>query len=141
MKLKSPARASSKEEFHMQSEMKRIERENWDFSPRRLGEMAWRSEEDAPDGVPVLDLAILRGAKGTGEQRKGLAGLREAVTQSGFFYVKKHGISEKEIEAISNSARSFFGQPEEYKRAFDRHQQVRGYTGYRFESTARFFGT
>jgi deacetoxycephalosporin-C synthase/deacetoxycephalosporin-C hydroxylase len=125
----------------MQSEMKRIERENWDFSPRRLSEMAWRSEEDAPDGVPVLDLAILRGANGTGEQRKGLVALREAVTHSGFFYVKNHGISEEEIEAISNSTRSFFGQPEEYKKAFDRHQQVRGYTGYRFESTARFFGT
>jgi isopenicillin N synthase-like dioxygenase len=115
--------------------------ENWDFTPRRLDRMAWHSEADAPDGVPVLDLAALRGAEGSSARTRALGSLRESVTQSGFLYVKNHGITDEEIESIANATRRFFGRPEEYKAAFDRHREVRGYTGYRFESTARFFGT
>ena len=96
----------------MQTEMKRIENENWDFSPRRQSQMSWYAETDAPAGVPVIDLAILRGASGLVEQRQALGVLREAVTQSGFFYVKNHGIAEAEIETISNLTRAFFGKPQ-----------------------------
>ena len=104
--------------------------ENWDFNPRPLSRMNWYPESAAPEGVPILDLAAMQ-----------LAGLREAVTNSGFLYVKNHGISDEEIEAISNETRIFYGQPEAYKNQFDHREHVRGYTGYRLESTARFFGT
>lgn len=125
----------------MQTEMKRIEHENWDFRPRPLGTMQWHAEAEAPAGVPVLDLSVLRGQAGAEAQRQALGILRAAVTQSGFFYLKNHGIAEEEIEVMANLTRAFFGQPEEYKKAFDRHEQVRGYTSYRYESTARLFGT
>ncbi|GAA4463227.1 isopenicillin N synthase family oxygenase [Nibrella saemangeumensis] len=124
----------------MQTELKK-EHENWDFSARQHSQLNWYAETDAPPGVPVIDLSILRGAEGAGERQRALDALREAVTKSGFFYVKNYGITDKEIEAISNATRGFFGHPEDYKQAFDRHEQVRGYTGYRLESTARFFGT
>jgi deacetoxycephalosporin-C synthase/deacetoxycephalosporin-C hydroxylase len=115
--------------------------ENWDFSPRPLNQMRWYSEADAPAGVPVIDLNALRGDAGVSARKKALAALRDAVTQSGFFYLKNPGMTDDEIEALSNLTRAFYGEPEEYKQRFDRHDQVRGYTGYRFESTARFFGT
>lgn len=115
--------------------------ENWDFSARLTDGMNWYTEADAPKGVPVLDLAVLRGEAGPEQQCKALDALRAAVTESGFFYVKNHGISTSGIEEISNVTRAFYGQPEDYKQAFSKHEQIRGYTGYRFESTARFFGT
>jgi deacetoxycephalosporin-C synthase/deacetoxycephalosporin-C hydroxylase len=89
----------------------------------------------------VLDLAVLCGEAGAGMQAEALQRLGEAVTGSGFFYLKNHGIAEDAIEQVARQTRSFFSMPEPYKRQFDRHQQIRGYTGYRFESTARFFGT
>jgi isopenicillin N synthase-like dioxygenase len=116
-------------------------RENWDFSPRETGQMAWYAEADAPAGVPVLDLAALRGDAGEEARRTALEALRKSVTGSGFFYVKNHGMTEAEIEAISNTTRAFFGRPEAEKQTCNGHDTVRGYTGYRYESTARFFGT
>lgn len=115
--------------------------ENWDFSPRRQLDLKWHDEAEAPTGVPILDLTILRGLAGRLAQRKELDSLRKAVTGSGFFYIKNFGISDEDIENISNITRAFYGEPEAYKNLFDRHEQVRGYTGYRFESTARFFGS
>ncbi|HNM27232.1 MAG TPA: 2-oxoglutarate and iron-dependent oxygenase domain-containing protein, partial [Saprospiraceae bacterium] len=115
--------------------------ENWDFGPRFMHKMNWHAESDAPKGVPIIDLSALRGEAGSASQRHALDQLGEAVTQSGFFYIKNFGVSEAAMEAISNVTRAFFGQPEEYKQHFDHHQQIRGYSGYRFESTARFFGT
>jgi isopenicillin N synthase-like dioxygenase len=115
--------------------------ENWDFSPLCFGELPWHPESDAPEGVPILDLGVMLDERNPAARRAQLSALREAVTNSGFLYVKNHGISEGELEAIAGATRSFFGQPEEYKLAFDHHADVRGYTGYRFESTARFFGT
>ncbi|QHV99438.1 isopenicillin N synthase family oxygenase [Spirosoma endbachense] len=124
----------------MQTELTK-EYENWDFSARQQSQLNWYAETDAPTGIPVIDLAILRGAAGSAQRQQALDALRGAITESGFFYVKNFGISEDEIEVISNATRSFFGQPEEYKQAFNRYKQIRGYTGYRFESTARLFGT
>ncbi|SHL97012.1 2-oxoglutarate and iron-dependent oxygenase domain-containing protein [Chitinophaga sp. CF418] len=121
--------------------MQNTTHENWNFKPLPIDKMNWYTEEDAPEGVPVLDLSVLHGAAGHEQQKNALDALRTAVTESGFFYVKNHGIPEQSIGAISNITRAFYGQPEEYKQAFGRHEQIRGYTGYRFESTARFFGT
>lgn len=115
--------------------------ENWDFSPRTLSRMNWHTESEAPQGVPILDLAAMLDARKPIEQRRQLAALREAVTNSGFLYVKNHGISDEEIEAISNETRNFFGKPEVYKNQFDHREVIRGYTRYRLESTARLFGS
>lgn len=115
--------------------------ENWDFSPRSINRMNWYAEQDAPVGVPVLDLSLLNGDAGHILKQRELELLCDAITGSGFFYIKNFGVSESEIESISNITRAFFGQPESYKTRFDRHHQVRGYSGYRYESTARFFGS
>lgn len=125
----------------MSSSNRSARHENWDFNPRSLSQMNWHSESEAPEGVPILDLAAMLDLSKPAERRRQLDALREAVTNSGFLYVKNHGISDEEIEAISNETRTFFGEPPEYKNQFDRHEIVRGYTGYRLESTARFFGT
>jgi len=117
------------------------EHENWDFRPRSLRHMPWHSEAEAPAGVPILDLALMLDAGKPSERRKQLGALREAVTHSGFLYLKNHGIADEEIEAIANETRAFYGQPESYKSQFDHRNDVRGYTGYRNESTARLFGT
>jgi isopenicillin N synthase-like dioxygenase len=114
--------------------------ESWDFNPRSFREMAWYGESDAPDGVPVLDLAAMLDVR-NGSRRRQLAALRDAVTSSGFLYLKNHGIAEDALAAISCETRTFYGQPEAYKRSFDHRDQIRGYTGYRVESTARLFGT
>lgn len=116
-------------------------RENWEFSPLCFRDLPWHSESEAPEGVPVLDLGAMLDASRPSARRARLGALREAVTSSGFLYLKNHGIAETDLEAIAGTTRSFFGEPEAYKRRFDRHAQVRGYTSYRFESTARFFGT
>jgi len=115
--------------------------ENWDFSTPAYAGYRWHPESAAPAGVPVLDLAVLRGEAGAQRQQEALQRLGEAVTESGFFYLKNHGIAEEAIERLAQQTRSFFGMPESHKRQFDHHQRIRGYTGYRFESTARFFGT
>ncbi|MCU0655007.1 MAG: hypothetical protein MUF64_06865 [Polyangiaceae bacterium] len=115
--------------------------ENWNFNAPAYGEHRWHPESAAPPGVPVLDLAVLRGESSPELQQEALRRLAEAVTGSGFFYLKNHGIAEEAIEQVARQTRKFFGMPEPYKHQFDHHQRIRGYTGYRFESTARFFGT
>ncbi len=116
-------------------------RENWDFRPITLSALRWHDESEAPDGIPVLDLDVLGDRSRPAARAAQLEALRDAVTRSGFLYVKNHGISDAEIEAISNETRAFYGEPEAYKREFDKHADIRGYTSYRFESTARFFET
>jgi isopenicillin N synthase-like dioxygenase len=116
------------------------EPERRDFRPRELSRMAWHSEAEAPAGVPVLDLAVLGGAEGSSAKRRTLDALREAATWSGLFYVKNHGIADDVIEAISDRTRGFFGEPDEYKKAFDRHMQARGYATHRSESMTYTMG-
>lgn len=125
----------------MQTEWNSNVDENWDFSPHEVSRLRWYEEDAAPPGVPVLDLGALRGAQGPAEQADALRLLRQSVTQSGFFYLKNHRLTDADIEAIANRSRAFFSLPEEEKKRCDHHRVTRGYTGYRFESTARFFGT
>lgn len=115
--------------------------ENWDFRTRAYADHRWHPESAAPAGVPVLDLSVLCGSAGRAPQEAALQQLAAAVTESGFFYLKNHGIREADLEAVARQTRRFFGRPEAEKLAYDHHQRIRGYTGYRFESTARFFGT
>jgi isopenicillin N synthase-like dioxygenase len=115
--------------------------ENWDFSPRSFREMAWYSEADAPPGVPILDLASMCDLNSRKQTSRSFEALGDAVRNSGFLYIKNHGIEETEIESLANATRQFFGESERYKAQFDGGDRIRGYSSYRAESTARFFGT
>lgn len=118
-----------------------LETENWNFMPLNLTALPWYSESDAPEGIPILDLHKLS-SQTTPEIRKlSLQILQQAITESGFFYIKNHGISDEEIEFISNCTRNFYSHSEEFKMQFDHREESRGYSHYRLESTARFFGT
>ncbi|MCU0755318.1 MAG: hypothetical protein MUE46_09370 [Xanthomonadales bacterium] len=58
--------------------------ENWDLTTRAYADYRWHAESEAPTGVPVLDLAVLRGVHGREAQAAALSELAEAVTASGF---------------------------------------------------------
>lgn len=63
--------------------------------------------------VPVIDLAHIRG---TDEQRETLAAtIRDASENTGFFYIKNHGIPKETINGAFSQAQAFFTQPEELK--------------------------
>ncbi|KAF6809837.1 2OG-Fe(II)oxygenase superfamily protein [Colletotrichum sojae] len=63
--------------------------------------------------VPVVDLA---GIRGSDSDRKALAAvIRDAAENTGFFYIKNHGIPEQTIDAAFSQAQAFFGQPDEKK--------------------------
>ncbi|KAM0332419.1 hypothetical protein ACHAQA_002699 [Verticillium albo-atrum] len=63
--------------------------------------------------VPIIDLS---GIYGDDEQRRELAKMiREASTNTGFFYIKNHGIPKDKIEAAYKQGRGFFAQPAEKK--------------------------
>ncbi|GJC92978.1 2OG-Fe(II) oxygenase [Colletotrichum higginsianum] len=63
--------------------------------------------------VPVIDLSNLRG---TESERKDLAAtIRDAAENTGFFYIKNHGVPKSTIEAAFKQAQTFFSQPSEKK--------------------------
>ncbi|MCB9694392.1 MAG: isopenicillin N synthase family oxygenase [Alphaproteobacteria bacterium] len=117
-----------------------VTHENWSFEPVVLRDLPWHEKSEAPPGIPVLDVALMGDTTRPEERTRQLATLREAVTSSGFFYVENHGIPDETLEAIANATRRFYALPEAFKERFHRHEAIRGYTAYRFESTARFFG-
>lgn len=71
-----------------------------------------------PSEVPVIDLS---GIYGDIDARKALArAVGEAAENTGFFYIKNHGISKDIINAAYEQGQTFFTQPEEKKRLVSR---------------------
>ncbi|KAF4809274.1 2-oxoglutarate-Fe(II) type oxidoreductase hxnY [Colletotrichum siamense] len=67
----------------------------------------------SPSEVPVIDLSHIRGAEA---DRKALAAtIRDAAENTGFFYIKNHGIPKAAIDAAFKQAQAFFSQPNEKK--------------------------
>lgn len=67
-----------------------------------------------PSEVPVIDLF---GIYGDLDSRKALAAIiREASENTGFFYIKNHGIPKAIIDVARAQSEAFFSQPEEHKR-------------------------
>ncbi|CAK41789.1 isopenicillin N synthase family dioxygenase [Aspergillus niger CBS 101883] len=65
------------------------------------------------DEIPVIDLV---GIDGDLDSRTVIAGkIRTAAQNTGFFYIKNHGISEDLIASALTQAKAFFHQPEEEK--------------------------
>ncbi|KAH6670867.1 2OG-Fe(II) oxygenase superfamily protein [Plectosphaerella plurivora] len=77
--------------------------------------------------VPTIDLS---GIYGDEAQRKALAEvIREAATNTGFFYMKNHGIPKEKIDAAYNQARTFFAQSPE-KKALVKQSKSSFYNGW-----------
>ncbi|KPM40523.1 hypothetical protein AK830_g6057 [Neonectria ditissima] len=63
--------------------------------------------------VPTIDLSNVRG---NDLERRALANtIRHAAENTGFFYIKNHGIPKSQIDAAFQQAQSFFSQPVEKK--------------------------
>ena len=78
--------------------------------------------------LPVIDLSRLH--DGAEQQFLDVAGkITSACALSGFFYVRGHGIPEKAIDALRQTARQFFAQSDGEKRQIAINQHNRGYLG------------
>ena len=78
------------------------------------------------DEIPIIDLSPLDGDL---EARKGLAAkIRAASENTGFFYIKNHGISEDFIQHTLSLAKQFFAQPLSDKEKLARHGDI--FAGY-----------
>lgn len=80
------------------------------------------------DQIPVIDIAALSGA---GDIQSVAKAFRQALTTSGFMYVKNHGVPAELVDATYAASRRFFDQPLEAKMALHISQSdmaLRGYT-------------
>lgn len=69
--------------------------------------------EARPDEIPVIDISGINGGL---QQRQELAGvIKQASENTGFFYIKNHGIPENVIDAAREAAKMFFKQPMDKK--------------------------
>lgn len=69
-----------------------------------------------PSEVPIIDLSNIYSS--SPDARKYLAAtIRNAAENTGFFYIKNHGIPEQTIHAALAQAKVFFAQPVDKKRA------------------------
>ena len=69
--------------------------------------------ESRADEIPLIDLSPLYGDL---EARKSLAQtIKYAAENTGFFYIKNHGIPEAVIKGALDASKTFFAQPEDAK--------------------------
>ncbi|OGE48092.1 hypothetical protein PENARI_c032G11647 [Penicillium arizonense] len=65
------------------------------------------------DEIPIIDLSSIDGDI---EDRKAIASkIKSAAENTGFFYIKNHGIAEELIQNALSQAKAFFDQPDEKK--------------------------
>lgn len=89
--------------------------------------------EATEDEIPVIDIS---GVRGDLAARKALARrIRHAAENTGFFYIKNHGISDGIISDALNSSKAFFAQPEEKKELVSK-SRGKYFTGYSRKATA-----
>jgi isopenicillin N synthase-like dioxygenase len=84
-----------------------------------------------PDEIPVIDISPIYGDL---EARKRLAvGIKQAAMNTGFFYIKNHGVPDAAIQAGLNAAKSFFAQSLDAKKLVskDLGKWYNGYSGNR----------
>jgi hypothetical protein len=89
--------------------------------------------ESRADEIPLIDLGPIYGDL---EARKQLARtITHAAENTGFFYVKNHGISEGAIQGGLDAAKSFFAQPEDDKLKVSKTKS-KWYNGFSAKNTA-----
>lgn len=93
-------------------------------------EATYRKVSDKPTGftsIPTIDISNI---DGTLSQRKAIASeIRAACEDSGFFYIKNHGIPQEEVDEVFALLARFFALEHDVK--MDAHVQknpaIRGY--------------
>ncbi|CEJ62812.1 hypothetical protein PMG11_11299 [Penicillium brasilianum] len=88
-----------------------------------------KARDCTPDEIPIIDVARLWGSL---EDRKELAReVLHACENTGFFYIKNHGITNSSITKVLDRSKEFFYQPEELRqKASRRHaKHLGGYLG------------
>jgi isopenicillin N synthase-like dioxygenase len=81
---------------------------------------------DAPEEIPVLDLASFRAKAPDSRRRLGLQ-LRHALEEVGFYFVINHGIPQTLIDSTFEAAERCHAQPEEAKLALKINRHNVGY--------------
>lgn len=87
--------------------------------------------EARSDEIPIIDLSPIDGDL---DARKGLAEqIKHAATNSGFFYVKNHGVPEAAVQGALEASKTFFAQPIEKKEMVSKNlgKWFNGYSGNR----------
>lgn len=83
--------------------------------------------------IPIIDISDIHGDF---EARRKLASvIAHAAENSGFFYIKNHGISEGVIEGALQASKDFFAQSEDQKQKASR-TKGKFFNGYTARSTA-----
>ncbi|KIW78832.1 hypothetical protein Z517_08671 [Fonsecaea pedrosoi CBS 271.37] len=86
-----------------------------------------------PDEIPLIDLSPIYGDF---KARKALAQtIKHAAENTGFFYIRNHGIPESTVDAALNAAKTFFAQPEDKKMLVSK-SLGKWYNGYSGKMTA-----
>jgi isopenicillin N synthase-like dioxygenase len=85
---------------------------------------------DAPETIPVLDLAAYRAGDPAALQQLG-AELRYALEEVGFYFIRNHGVSPALIAGAFEAARQFHAQPEDAKLALRINEHNVGYLPFR----------
>ena len=96
--------------------------------------------EATSDEIPVIDISSIHGDL---EARKALATkIKHAAMNTGFFYIKNHGVPEKAIQVALNASKAFFAQPLDKKNAVstDLGKFYNGYSGNRKAMASRTEG-
>ena len=80
------------------------------------------------NGVPVIDIAVLRGAGGSRRSIETVDAISAGCRDWGFFQVVNHGVPSQLIERVWSETRRFFALPRETKLAISRtRENPRGY--------------
>jgi isopenicillin N synthase-like dioxygenase len=66
-----------------------------------------------PDEIPVIDMGQI--SSGLDARKKVAEQIKHAAMNTGFFYIKNHGVPDTAIQGALNAAKAFFAQPYEKK--------------------------
>ncbi|KAK7892920.1 hypothetical protein LTR67_007157 [Exophiala xenobiotica] len=89
--------------------------------------------ESRGDEIPLIDISRIYGDL---DARKSLAqDIKHAAQNTGFFYIKNHGIPEAAIEGALDASKTFFAQSEEQKQLVSK-SKGKWYNGYSAKNTA-----
>ena len=80
--------------------------------------------EDSP--IPIIDIAPLIAGDAAGTEAL-VRSMCEGLQDSGFLYLRGHGITDAEIASIRQATKTFFAAPQTVKQAIAIDRNNRGY--------------
>jgi len=80
--------------------------------------------------IPIIDISPLRKSSASGDLKKCVKQLHEALHEVGFFYINGHGVPTKTQRSIEKLAKAFFAKPLEFKNAIAMEKAGLAWRGY-----------